>query len=314
MTPHRESEHATTYTPAVAMVLVAGVFGAIQPKINAVLGDRLGSAILASLVNFTAALVVVVVVLAFRPQTRATLRNLRSWPVSRWTFSAGLAGALVVLAGALSVETIGVAVFSIAFFTGQITFGVLVDRIGLTPGGRRLVSAARGQAAVLAVVAVVVAQIGRPSGELAVGLVALSVAAGAGVAFQSAFNGRIAATTGDAYAATSVNVVVGLTALAAVVAVMAATGHVEAPNWPAQPWLYVGGVLGVSIVFAFAIATPTLGVLWATIVMLAAQLSTAFVVDWTVGDETPRPAVIAGALLVVVAAVLVRRSPQPPAD
>jgi len=100
-----------------------------------------------------------------------------------------------VVAGALAVETIGVAIFSVAFFSGQITFGVLVDRIGIAPGGRRPVSTARLQAALVAVAAVVVSQIGRPVAEFAPGLVALVVAAGAALAFQSAFNGRIAAAT-----------------------------------------------------------------------------------------------------------------------
>ena len=298
--------------PAVAIALTAGVLGAVQPKINAVLGTRVGSTLLASLVNFTAALVVVAIVLAVRPGTRRMLRQFRSWPVPRWTLTAGLGGALIVVAGALAVETIGVAIFSVAFFSGQITFGVLVDRIGIAPGGRRPMSTARLQAALVAVAAVVVSQIGRPVGEFAPGLVALVVTAGAALAFQSAFNGRIADATGDAFAATAVNVVVGIVALAAIVAAVTVTGHVDTPDWPAQPWLYAGGILGVTIVLSLAIATPTLGVLRATLAMLAAQLVTAFAVDWAVEHEAPTPGVIAGAALIVVAAGLVGRRLQPP--
>src|SRR5687767_5741659 len=105
---------------AVVIALAAGVLGAIQPKINAALSLRVGSAIVASLVNFTAALAVVAVFLALRPGTRRALRELPSWPVPRWTLTAGLGGAVIVLAGALAVETIGVAIFSVAFFAGQI--------------------------------------------------------------------------------------------------------------------------------------------------------------------------------------------------
>ncbi|HUF83192.1 MAG TPA: DMT family transporter [Acidimicrobiia bacterium] len=295
--------------PAVAVALVAGAFGAIQPKINAELGTRVGSTLLASLVNFAAALVVVAIALSLRPGTRRLLRQLRSWQVPRWTLTAGLGGALIVIAGALAVETIGVAIFSVAFFAGQITFGVLVDRIGIAPGGRRPVSTARLQAALVAVVAVVVSQIGRPVGEFEPALVALVVVAGAAVAFQSAFNGRITMATGDPIAATAVNVVVGLVALAAIVAAVTVTGHVDTPRWPAEPWLYAGGILGVSIVLSLAIATAVLGVLRATLVMLAAQLVTAFVVDWAVDHDAPTPGVIAGAALIVTAAALVRRRP-----
>ena len=298
--------------PAVAIALAAGVCGAVQPKINAVLGTRVGSTLIASLVNFTAALAVIVAVLLLRPGTRRMLRQLRSWPVPPWTLTAGLGGALIVVAGALAVETIGVAIFSVAFFAGQITFGVLVDRFGVAPGGRRPVTTARMQAALLAVAAVFVSQIGRPVGEFSPALVALVVAAGAAFAFQSAFNGRIAAATGDAFAATAVNVTVGIAALAAIVTAVAVAGHVDTPHWPAQPWLYAGGVLGVTVVLSLAIATPALGVLWATLVMLAAQLITAFGVDWVVEHEAPTPGAIAGAFFIVAAAALVRRPPRGP--
>jgi bacterial/archaeal transporter family-2 protein len=292
----------------VAVALTAGVCGAVQPKINAVLGMRVGSTLVASLVNFAAALIVVAVVLVLRPKTRRMLRQLRAWSVPPWTFTAGLGGVLIVVAGALAVETIGVAVFSVAFFAGQISFGVLVDRFGVAPGGRRPVTTARMQAALVAVAAVVVSQIGRPVGEFAPALVAFVVAAGAALSFQSAFNGRIAAVTGDPFAATTVNVTVGIAALAAIVTAVAVTGHVDAPSWPAQPWLYAGGVLGVTVVLSLAIATPALGVLWATLVMLAAQLVTAFGVDWVVEHESPTPGVIAGAFLIVIAAALVGRA------
>jgi transporter family-2 protein len=211
------------------------------------------------------------------------------------------------MAGALAVETIGVAIFSVAFFAGQITFGLLVDRLGVGPGGARPLSAARVQAALVAVAAVVVSQIGRPVGEFAPALVTFVVTAGAAFAFQSAFNGRIAAATGDAFAATAVNVTVGLAALAATVGALALAGRVGAPHWPAQPWLYTGGVLGITIVLSLAIATRALGVLRATLAMLAAQLVTAFVVDWIVLRTAPSPGVVAGAALIVAAIGLVGR-------
>jgi bacterial/archaeal transporter family-2 protein len=299
-------------SPAVAIALAAGVCGAVQPKINAVLGERVGSTLLASLVNFAAALVVVAVFLIFRPGTRRRLRQLPSWRVPRWTLSAGLGGALIVVAGAVAVDTIGVAIFSVAFFAGQISFGAVVDRLGVGPGGRRPVTGARLQAAVVAVAAVVVSQIGRPVGEFAPGLVAFVVAAGAALAFQSAFNGRITAATGDAFAATAVNVTVGIAALVAIVAAVSLAGHVDAPHWPAEPWLYAGGFLGVTVVLSLAFVTPVLGVLWATLVMLAAQLIAAFAVDWVVDDETPTAGVIAGAVLIVVAAALVGRRQRAP--
>jgi bacterial/archaeal transporter family-2 protein len=307
-TDHPVNERAAT---AVATAVAAGVCGAIQPKINAVLGARVGSALVASLVNFAVALVLVIVAISLRPATRRRLGGLRTWPVPRWTLTAGLGGAVIVLAGAVAVETIGVAVFSVAFFAGQITFGLVVDGIGVGPGGKRPVTAARVQAVVLAVVAVVLSQLGRPVGEFTPALVAFVIAAGAAFAFQSAFNGRIALATGDPVAATAVNVTVGITALAAIVGVLAVVGRLDPLQWPAQPWLYTGGALGVTVVLSLAVATAALGVLRATLAMLAAQLIGAFVVDWVVERRPPTAGAIAGALLIVMAVALVGRRSMP---
>jgi transporter family-2 protein len=296
---------------AVAIALVAGVCGAIQPKVNAVLGSRVGSALVASLVNFTVALVLVIVAISLRPATRRRLVCLRTWPVPRWTLTSGLGGAVIVLAGAVAVDTIGVAIFSVAFFAGQITFGLLVDRIGVGPGGKRSITPARVQAVFLAVVAVALSQLGRPVGEFAPALVAFVIAAGAAFAFQSAFNGRIALATGDPIAATAVNVAVGITALAAITGVLAAAGRLGPLQWPAEPWLYTGGALGVTVVLSLAVATAALGVLRSTLAMLAAQLIGAFVVDWVDEHRTPTAGAIAGALLIVAAVALVSRRSMP---
>lgn len=298
--------------PAVGIALGAGVLGAIQPKINAELGSRLGSAIVASLVNFAAALFVVAVVLILRPSTRHTLIGVRSWPVPRWTLTAGLGGAIVVLSGVVAVETIGVAIFTVAFFAGQITFGLVVDTIGVGPGGVRPIVPTRLYAVLIAIAAVVVSQIGRPVGEIDPALVLFVVAAGAASAFQSAFNGRIAEAIGDAFAATAVNVVVGFIAIVLCVGVLAETGEVGTLDWPSEPWLYLGGLLGVTIVLSLAIASAAVGVLGATLAMLAAQLTGAFLVDWVVQHDAPTPGVIAGSVLIVVAVALVgRRSAMP---
>jgi transporter family-2 protein len=200
-----------------------------------------------------------------------------------------------------------VAIFSVAFFAGQITFGLLVDRIGIAPGGQRPITAARVQAVILAAAAVVLAQIGRPVGEFTPGLVAFVVAAGAAFAFQAAFNGRIALATGDPVAATALNVTVGIAALAAIIGVLAAVGRLDPLHWPSQPWLYTGGALGVTVVLSLAIATAALGVLRVTLVMLAAQMIAAFFVDWTIEHQPPTAGVVAGALLIVAAGALVGR-------
>jgi transporter family-2 protein len=300
---------------AIGIALGAGVFGAIQPDINAALGERLGSSLLAALVNFLVALLVATLVVSRRPGTRRHLWGVREWPVPWWTRAAGLGGAMVVLAGVVTVERLGVAVFSIAFFAGQMTFGLVVDRVGIAPGGRRPVTRARIGSVVLAMTAVGLSQAGRPVGEVEPAFVAFVVGAGAASALQSACNGRISVAIGDPVAATALNVVVGTLCLAGVAGGAALTGTIDSPTWPSEPWLYLGGVLGVSIVLALAMATAAIGVLRTTLAMLAAQLVTAFLVDWVARDEPPTRGAVVAAMLIVVAVSLVNRgaSPQPAA-
>ena len=180
---------------AIGISLGAGVFGAIQPDVNAALGERLGSSLLASLINFVVAFLVAATVVSRRPGTRRHLAEVRRWPTPRWTRAAGLGGATVVLAGVITVERLGIAVFSIAFFAGQMTFGLVVDRLGIAPGGQRPITRTRIASVIVAMAAVGLAQVGQPVGDLAPGFVLFVVAAGGASALQSACNGRIASAS-----------------------------------------------------------------------------------------------------------------------
>ena len=313
MLGHRREASGAAETLAIAISVGAGLFGALQPEINSELGDRVGSGLLAALVNFTAALVGALVMVALRPATRRNLAALRTWPVPSWTRAAGLGGVTVVLAGVVTVGRLGVAVFSVAFFAGQLTFGLVADRVGLSPGAPRAVTRARVASVVLALAAVVVAQLGRPWGEVSPGFVAFAVAAGAASAVQAAGNGRITAALRDPVAATVQNVVVGITALAVAVAVAAATGSIDTPHWPSEPWLYSGGFLGVAIVLALASATSSIGVLRTTVAMLAAQLIGAYAVDWVADGDEPTLGVVAAGALIVGAVAVVNRGRSPAA-
>jgi transporter family-2 protein len=301
-----------TEATAVLVAVVAGLCGAVQPEINAELGSRLDANLLAALVNFAVALLVAVVVVARRPTTRRHLRVVGRWPVPRWTYLAGLGGAIVVLSGVAAVERLGVAVFSVAFFAGQMTSGLLVDSLGLAPGRPRPITRLRLAAVGLALTAVVLSQVGQPVGDIAPALVAFVVGAGGASALQAAANARITAALGEPAAATVVNVVVGTVALV-LVSVVGAMTVIDAPSWPTEPWLYLGGVLGITIVLALAAASAAIGVLGTTIAMLAAQLVGAFVVDWIARDDAPTAGVLAGSALTVVAVLLVNRATRAPA-
>lgn len=299
---------------AIGISLGAGVAGALQPDVNSALGERLGSSLLAAFVNFVVALLAATLVVARRPDSRRRLAGFRTWPVPTWTRAAGIGGAVVVLSGVLAVERLGIAVFSIAFFAGQMTFGLLVDRLGIAPGPARPLTRVRVVSVLLAMVAVGLAQVGRPIGEVAPALVAFVVVAGGASALQSAANGRISSAIGDPLAATAVNVVVGTVGLAVLTAGAAFAGELSSPTLPSAPWLYAGGLLGVTIVLALAAATSAIGVLRTTIAMLAAQLVGAFVVDWVARGAAPTLGSLAAAVVIVVAVAVVNRTRSAVAD
>jgi len=295
-------------TSPVALALLAGVLGAVQPRLNAELASRLGNDVVAATLNFLVAAVVAAAVLAARRSARLSWRDVRRWDVPRWTFAGGIGGVLAVLSGVVAVDTIGVATFSVAFFAGQVASGLVVDALGLAPGDARPFTPARVGASALALVAVVVAEVGRGGGDVEPLLVAFVVFAGVAVSFQAAGNARLARAAGDPVAATQVNTLVGAAALVALVVGGAITGGDASLDWPGAPWLYLGGVLGVGIVLLLAIATAELGVLRTTVAMVAAQLTAAFAVDRIVDGASPELASVAGALLLVVAVRLLRRS------
>ena len=289
------------------LALGAGVLGAVQPRLNVELADRLGNDVVAATINFVVAMLVAACVLLLRP-SRQWFRwsDVRAWGLPAWTFAGGLGGVLAVLSGVIAVDTIGVATFSVAFFAGQVASGLVVDALGLAPGGRRPLTRARVAASGLALVAVVVAELGRGGGDVEPLLVAFVVLAGVAVSFQVAGNARLARATGDAVVATQVNTMVGAIALSALVAAGALTGGDASLDWPSAPWLYLGGVLGVGIVLSLALATADLGVLRTTVAMVTAQLTAAFAVDAIIDGESPQLASIAGALLLLVAVRLLR--------
>lgn len=289
----------------VALCALAGVLGALQPKINSTLADRLGSPLTATLVNFSAAAVCAGIATGSRRRTRRAFADAPSAGFPRWALLAGLCGAVVVLSGAVAVGTVGVAVFSVAFFAGQVGAGLVVDRAGIGVGGARAVTWPRVAASLLAVAAVALAQVGRPVGELAPLIVLFVVAAGGTSAFQAACNGRISHAVGDPLMATALNTGVGLAALSGLVGMLALTGSVSVVRWPVEPWLYLGGVLGFVIVLSITVGAATIGVLRTTVVMLGAQLLAAVALDTAADGRPPPLGVVAGGVLVVAAVAIV---------
>ncbi|MGW4247159.1 DMT family transporter, partial [Nocardia sp. NPDC004722] len=196
-----------------------GVAVATQARINGELGHRLGDGIAAATISFGSGLLILAVVFACSGQLRAGVGRVRvalgSGELRWWQLMGGISGAFFVAGQGLTVATIGVTAFTVAAVAGQVVSSLVVDRLGWGPGGQTPVTPWRIAAAVLGLVAVLLAALGRNgSGSLgghggaSVLLVALPLAAGLLVAWQQAVNGRVG-VVGGPFSATLANFATG---------------------------------------------------------------------------------------------------------
>jgi transporter family-2 protein len=273
-----------------------------QSRINAELGSRIASSLVAALISFGSGLVIVVAIVLARPAGRRSLARWREYGLHWWQYLGGVGGAAFVFVAALTVPVLGVGLMSVAQVTGQIVGALVADRLALSPSGRQPLTAPRLGGAALGVLAVVVSAAGRPDGHLDLGALTLAMLAGFGISLQSAVNGRLNQAAGDPLVATTVNFTVGTTALAVGVGVMALTVGVHPTALPGEWWLYLGGAAGVVFVTINVVTVPVLGVLRLGLAAVAGQLAGALLLDAVVpgGPGVSLPLAL-GAVLTVVA-------------
>ncbi len=266
---------------ALLVAALSGALVAVQTRVNAALAVDLGDALLAAVLSFATGLVAVVVVVLARPAARQALPRLSRVPW--WSFLGGLGGATLVAVAAFTAPHLGVALLSVGIVAGQTGGGLLVDRLGVGPGGVHHLTTPRLVGAVVCLAAVGVSVLGRGAGDANPLLLLLAVLAGLLISFQQALNGRVRRTTGDAAVATGVNFVVGLAALLVAYAVVGLSRGWAVQAWPdAGHWfLYTGGPLGATFVAVAAVVVRTLGVLRLGLAVIAGQLLGAVVLDVT---------------------------------
>jgi transporter family-2 protein len=264
------------------LAFVAGGLVAIQARINGALGTSMGDGIVAALISFSTGLVLLGVIALCNPAVRHRFSQLRAALTDRrlvwWQLLGGFSGAFLVLSQGVTVTVIGVATFTVAAVGGQLISSLLVDRAGLGPAGRAPVTLNRAVGAGVALIAVLVASANGITGGLSVYALALLPAlAGFGTAWQQAVNGRVGVAAGPVVA-TVINFVVGTAAL-----IIAAAASVLIRGLPAalphQPWLYLGGVIGVLFIASAALIVRWVGVLLLGMTSIAGQLTGAVVVE-----------------------------------
>ncbi|MCE5290622.1 MAG: DMT family transporter [Nocardiaceae bacterium] len=266
---------------ALILAVVIGIAVAIQSRLNGTLGTRIHDGVAAAIISFGSGLVVLTVFTVVSAARRARMAEVatavRTGRLRWWHCVGGLAGASAVASQGITVTTIGVALFTISIVAGQVVSGVLVDRAGLGPAGRSPITARRIAGAAIVLAAVAMASHSSITSGTNWLFVVFPVVAGAATAWQMAVNGKVAAVGGPMTSAL-VNFAVGTTALLVVGAIVVAKR-----GWPGalphEPWLYLGGLLGILFIAVSANIVHVLGVLLLALATIAGQLIGALALD-----------------------------------
>lgn len=267
---------------AVALAVASGALTALQSRVNGELGQRIGDGFSAAAISFGSGLVILCVAMLLWPAGRRGLTLLadaaRTRRIAWWHLLGGLGGAFFVLSQSLTAAGLGIALFTVAIVAGQTISGLVMDRFGIGPGGRRPLTPARIVGAFLVLLAVAWAVAGQFAGNVPLWLLWMPLAAGAGQGWQQAVNGRVRASAQSALTATFLNFVTGTTVLGVALVV-----HGLAVGWPSslptEPWLYIGGAVGALFIAGSALVVRTTGVLVLGLSMVAGQLVGALALD-----------------------------------
>jgi len=295
------------------MAVATGLFIPIQGRINGALGVALEDGIGAAVVSFSTGLAVMVAISLALPRGRAGLARIlpavRERQFPPYYVLAGCIGALFVFAQSFTIGLLGVALFTVAAVTGQTLSGLLVDRMGIGPAGKRPITGIRVLGSVLTVAAVAWAVSPRFSaGESGLQLlvpVLLPLLAGFLMSFQQAMNGTATVHYGTPIAATLVNFIAGAALLWVAWLIKLAVAGAGNPL-PAQWWYYLGGPLGCIFIGIGALLVRSLGVLVTGLGMIAGQLLGSLGLDLVLPapGTVVAPATVLGTLLTLAAIIL----------
>lgn len=267
------------------LAALSGFMIPMQARANGELSHRLGNGVEAALFSFGSGLIVIICVAIFNRNIKIGISNLRAAVVAKslpkWTLFAGMLGGTFVAIQTHVVPFIGVAIYTVASLAGQAGTSLLVDRLGLTGGGMKHITARRVTAATLTVLAVLVSVLDRiDAADLNFFFVALAFIAGAVVGIQRALNGRINEYSQQSFATSLLNFIMGTSFLVIFLSILLIFGGEELKPLPHGPWwMFTGGVIGVMYIAWSATIVQHLGVLTFTLFSVGGQLVSSLLID-----------------------------------
>jgi transporter family-2 protein len=267
------------------LAALSGVMIALQARANGELSHLINNGLEAALVSFGSGFIIISVIAIFNPAIKTGIKNLRGAvsrkEIAQWKLLAGALGGSFVAIQANTVPLIGVAIFSVASIAGQTSVSLIVDRIGLTGGGKKLISGRRVAAAVLTVLAVLVSVMDRIDAKnLSLIAVLLGTSAGVVVGVQRALNGEINEYSHQSFATSLLNFITGTSLLVLLILGGVFIGKIHLVALPNGPWwIYTGGVIGVIYIAFTSTIVQHLGVLTFTLFSVGGQLVGSLIID-----------------------------------
>ncbi len=267
------------------LAALSGAMIALQARANGELSDRLDNGLQAALVSFGSGLLIIFVITLFNSKIKEGIKNLRravaNKEIARWKLFAGALGGSFVAIQTQIVPLIGVAIYSVASIAGQTAMSLIVDRIGLTGGGKKLISPRRVLAAFLTVLAVLVSVWDRiDANNLSIFAVTAGGVAGAIVGVQRALNGQINEHSHQSFTTSLLNFITGTSFLLILIIAGILLGKNELSPLPSGPWwIYTGGVIGVIYIAFTSTIVQHLGVLTFTLFSVGGQLVGSLIID-----------------------------------
>jgi transporter family-2 protein len=267
------------------LAALSGAMIALQARANGELSHRLDNGLQAALVSFGSGLIIIFVITLFNTKIKEGIKKLRrsvaNKEIARWKLFAGALGGSFVAIQTQIVPLIGVAIYSVASIAGQTAMSLIVDRIGLTGGGKKLISPRRVLAAFLTVLAVLVSVWDRiDANDLSMLAVTAGGIAGAIVGIQRALNGQINEHSQQSFTTSLLNFITGSSFLLILIIAGLILGRNELSPLPSGPWwIYTGGVIGVIYIAFTSTIVQHLGVLTFTLFSVGGQLVGSLIID-----------------------------------
>lgn len=266
------------------LAALSGILIAAQSRVNGGLSAALGNSTEAAVYSFGSGFLVLNIIAWANPKVRQGVRRIiagvKSGELPAWRLSAGIMGGIFVAIQTFTVPIIGVALLSVVMIAGQTLASLIVDRVGITGGGKQPITIRRVLAAVITIIAVLVAvweeiQLANISPTPVI----IVFVGGFMIGVQRALNGQINDVSGQSFSTTWLNFFMGTSTLVILLVINTARGE-KLVGLPTSPWwIYWGGTIGVLYIAASSVIVARIGVLSFTLFATGGQLIGSLIFD-----------------------------------